>query len=832
MLSYSPPKRGAAVHEKVADLQLLDSSMMSSGPSSWIGIGSRETGSTSGHGPGHQDKWQPRRRSRGSVGSGRARRSPTRRLSGGTGSTGSRRTSPNQRKPPVVVVSPPSVRMSPSGGLPPRLGPVGDNTVGDGEQQNTDEKSCAPSSRELPHSLKRRLPQQQEQKQPKMQDSGGKPSEGSSGNTEKSSGDSLSLVRDPTPSELQAHPPLRVPGMSGDGVHVRETLSSNSLDVGNGKPPVVSCAGQDDSSGTNNGAGRDRGGNGGGDRSSGESSTLGGSGGGAGDSRGGGGQGGDAGDDDDDRKRGPGGTAGRAGDSGLDVDRDDEGSDEDEEADKLPLESGTASFRHRNHGSDKNVAGPSSASPPTNATDFASGGGSFGKTRRMFDSRGGAIQLGGFVSSASDFVSNCSSTGRASTGCVPDGVDSGERTQVRRLSGFFRSPHSRHDLLPSEIDHPSAGYSSAGYSSTGRPVPDVDMLARIFGTAKSCASDFSEGNGGMRLRRSGSSSCLDSTPKQSPCGNFFETSQSCDSIDMAKDDSIVWIRKSGGNGAFDSNSQQQPMSSTGGTTDGYRSTGASQEPHMPASASAHENPASSTRTSVNADGGTSGVVDVPLPNSQCVPLAGDTDVKIMGGMEGRGVTLTGESRDGVIQQPSETTVQASGDAVADAHESKRGAGQPGSSGGRETGKEGLPDGKEVLAIVQPASVDVFADNGHPRAPSSPAPPALPPRTPGSPARPNESAGVGGKTRGPICSAETPRWAGLNEDGSWRSEVDRIAAGAAGAEEAERRRQAKINRDESWRLDVSDTSKEEQGSDARDIRRESVSFTRVEDGNVR
>eukprot|EP00904_Undaria_pinnatifida_P005418 jgi/Undpi1/2005/HiC_scaffold_12.g05392.m1 len=45
------------------------------------------------------------------------------------------------------------------------------------------------------------------------------------------------------------------------------------------------------------------------------------------------------------------------------------------------------------------------------------------------------------------------------------------------------------------------------------------------------------------------------------------------------------------------------------------------------------------------------------------------------------------------------------------------------------------------------------------------------------------------------------WAGLDEDGMWRSEVARRAAGQAGAMEANRRRLAKISRDKSWRSDA-------------------------------
>ncbi|CAM9876641.1 unnamed protein product [Ectocarpus sp. 12 AP-2014] len=69
------------------------------------------------------------------------------------------------------------------------------------------------------------------------------------------------------------------------------------------------------------------------------------------------------------------------------------------------------------------------------------------------------------------------------------------------------------------------------------------------------------------------------------------------------------------------------------------------------------------------------------------------------------------------------------------------------------------------------------------------------------------------------------WAGLNDDGSWRTEVARRAAGEAGAVEAERRRLAKVKADESWR---SDAAREGHGAP----RRDSVSFTQLQTGNVR
>ncbi|CAM9366826.1 unnamed protein product, partial [Hapterophycus canaliculatus] len=74
------------------------------------------------------------------------------------------------------------------------------------------------------------------------------------------------------------------------------------------------------------------------------------------------------------------------------------------------------------------------------------------------------------------------------------------------------------------------------------------------------------------------------------------------------------------------------------------------------------------------------------------------------------------------------------------------------------------------------------------------------------------------------------WSGLNEDGSWRTEYARRAAGEAGAAEAERRRLAKVKADESWRSDA----RKGGGTGchgAQDFRRESSSFTRLT-GNVR
>ena len=80
------------------------------------------------------------------------------------------------------------------------------------------------------------------------------------------------------------------------------------------------------------------------------------------------------------------------------------------------------------------------------------------------------------------------------------------------------------------------------------------------------------------------------------------------------------------------------------------------------------------------------------------------------------------------------------------------------------------------------------------------------------------------------------WAGLDEDGMWRSEVARRAAGQAGAMEANRRRLAKISRDESWRSDaVAGGGGDAAGAGARgsrDIRRDSTSFIRMQSGNVR
>eukprot|EP00752_Nemacystus_decipiens_P012877 g11399.t1 len=73
------------------------------------------------------------------------------------------------------------------------------------------------------------------------------------------------------------------------------------------------------------------------------------------------------------------------------------------------------------------------------------------------------------------------------------------------------------------------------------------------------------------------------------------------------------------------------------------------------------------------------------------------------------------------------------------------------------------------------------------------------------------------------------WAGLNDDGSWRTEVARKAAGKAGEVEAERRRLATIISDESWRSDARETNGPRRRS-GRKVRRESVK--RLQTGNVR
>lgn len=73
------------------------------------------------------------------------------------------------------------------------------------------------------------------------------------------------------------------------------------------------------------------------------------------------------------------------------------------------------------------------------------------------------------------------------------------------------------------------------------------------------------------------------------------------------------------------------------------------------------------------------------------------------------------------------------------------------------------------------------------------------------------------------------WAGLNDDGSWRTEVARKAAGKAGEVEAERRRLAKIIADESWRSDTGELGGTGCRS-RRDVRRDSV--IRLQSGNVR
>ncbi|CAM9257925.1 unnamed protein product [Scytosiphon promiscuus] len=102
--------------------------------------------------------------------------------------------------------------------------------------------------------------------------------------------------------------------------------------------------------------------------------------------------------------------------------------------------------------------------------------------------------------------------------------------------------------------------------------------------------------------------------------------------------------------------------------------------------------------------------------------------------------------------------------------------------------------------------------------------------------PFSSTPVSTKEQGEKQTEEDPAaevessWAGLNEDGSWKTEYARRAAGDAGAAEAERRRLAKVKADESWRSDGRKCG----GTGchgAQGVRRESRSFTRLT-GNVR
>ena len=110
----------------------------------------------------------------------------------------------------------------------------------------------------------------------------------------------------------------------------------------------------------------------------------------------------------------------------------------------------------------------------------------------------------------------------------------------------------------------------------------------------------------------------------------------------------------------------------------------------------------------------------------------------------------------------------------------------------------------------------------------------------SSARPEEQGQPRASSKGGSGGAlKSLGWAGLDEDGMWRSEVARRAAGQAGAVEANRRRLAKISRDESWRSDASAVGNGEAATTAgggakgtRDIRRDSTSFIRMQSGNVR
>eukprot|EP00903_Cladosiphon_okamuranus_P017634 g16243.t1 len=80
-----------------------------------------------------------------------------------------------------------------------------------------------------------------------------------------------------------------------------------------------------------------------------------------------------------------------------------------------------------------------------------------------------------------------------------------------------------------------------------------------------------------------------------------------------------------------------------------------------------------------------------------------------------------------------------------------------------------------------------------------------------------------------AAAVGTHWAGLNEDGSWRTESARKAAGKAGEVEAECRRLAKIIADESWRSDAGEVDGAGRRG-RRNARRDSV--IRLQSGNVR
>lgn len=876
MLSYSPPR--SAMSGKNPDLLFPDSAAILSEPSPRVDR-SRETGSTAGAGPEHFDRRQPRRRSRGSTGNGRARRSPTRRSSTGSGSSASRLTPPRQRTPPLVA-SPPSLRILPGGVSPPLRG-LGEVGIG---ADDLPRKSGSTSRMlfEIPPWQRQR---QQEQPGPDTESSSA-PSNGHSGETTSACLESSSSTQEhPTPLAWKSVP-SQVPGLLRDyhgvlGCAARPMAEASSLGaivecagstneenccdghmVGDSNPVEVSkgtagkscmatlhgcsiakaysgkltsetqehsgrsrvqeircrfesksqlyllkCAAQDDG-GSNSGGQHSGGGGsnsaahgngedcGGGDKRRGDGGRNDED---AGDSHGCGGDGGGEGagaggdDDDDDEKRRAGDTPARRGADGNDDDVDVD-SDEDEGTDRFSRPGTAKPFLHGSH--EKIGVGSFRGLTPTvnMKTDFSSGGSGSGANRCMFDSRGSMIQLARCAPSAAEFASGNGSSGRG----MLDGGDSGERNQSRRLSGFFRSPHSQ-ELLPLKFDRSGATQS----------VPDVDMLARIFDTTKSFGSDYSDKTNSARLGRS-SSSFLD-TPQQLVPGHMFDTTRSFGSSDNGKDSSIALTHTSVGVSTlvFDGSPQQQLVPFLRDWPARAVCTGPTLTFQHPAAAPAGENlgveagsgVVAASPASVSVQSETSGVDDLPAPDPCLSSAFMDAGLS--------NLDKTRKDEQAMILQTSETGVQAAGIAAGVAADSQHGA-------CRES------EQKWLAAQVERRSAD---GGNHDAAVSPKTPPALPPRHQED-ARVVPTVHDGGE--GNSISAERPRWAGLNTDGSWRSEVARIAAGAAGAVEAERRRQAKINEDESWRMD----GKNEDHGDLRDVRRQSVSFTRVQDGNVR
>lgn len=536
-----------------------------------------------------------------------------------------------------------------------------------------------------------------------------------------------------------------------------------------------------------------------------------GNGGGAGDGYGGG-SGGD--------ENNPGGRDISVGAGSVDTVEDDDNSDNEEGGDSF--------LRYSSVGSGQLL--------PTATTNSRSRSNS-NSGRRMVDSRGSLMQQPERDSSAQAITTDVASENGNSSRVFDSGGSSDYERPSLRPSDFFLSPHSP--------DRRSLGLKR---TSSAQSLPDVDRLTHVLDITRCFGSEYSSRNSSILLRGSSNSFMFDSPQQQVPA-RIFDTMKSFDSSDTGRESSILWLSRSAGSGVFD-NSPQHPMFPLAGETStvaGFPPRTPAPSPPFAATADlilANIDRAGEVRScaAVTVGSGASGMNLLPGTSPALQAPAMDLD-----GASGKWRTAGNHA---MMLSGSDTVLGQI------ARGGPHGGGARNGWSGRESEEEWLTNGSDPVdaqKLVHGNSNNVpNDDNDHSQSSLSSQARRRSPLTVGSGSsvhepevtatgavRPTtgrsdtEGYDVGDHVRyrsggGAAANLDTRRWAGLNGDGSWRSEVARIAAGAAGAEEAERRRQAKINEDESWRLD----GRGKDSSGARDIRRESISFTRVQDGNVR